>query len=116
MKESHGEGLASHTDPESCGGSRKDAIEAWTGARAGRVLSRETANPAFWRVLRGADAVVRSRRPHGPPRYRKGRTDLARSETSSTYGHLAIGNREIPWLPATTSVAGRIGKSKDSRR
>ena len=44
------------------------------------------------------------------------RTDLARSETSSTCGHLAFGNREIPRLPVATSVAGRIGKSKDSRR
>ena len=116
MKESDGEGLASHTDPKSCGGSRKVVTEAWTGARAGRVLSRETANPALGRVLRGADAVVRSRRPHWTPRYRKEWTDLARSETLSTYGHLAFGNREIPRLPAATSAAGRIGKSKDSRR
>ena len=116
MKESHGEGLASHTGPESCGGSRKDVTEAWTGARTGRVLSRETANPALGRVLRGADAVVRRRRPHRTLRYRKGRADLARSETPNTYGHLAPGNREIPWSSAATSAADRIGKSKDSRR
>ena len=116
MKESHGEGLASHTGPKSCGGTREDVTEAWTGVRAGRVLSRETANPAFGWVLRGADAVVRSRRPCWTLRYRKERTDLARSETSSTCGHLAFENREIPRLPVATSVAGRIGKSKDSRR
>ena len=41
MKESYAEGLASHGDPESCGGVRKDAAEALTGAHTGRVLSPE---------------------------------------------------------------------------
>jgi hypothetical protein len=42
MKESHGEGVAIHTDPESCGVARKGGVEALTGARAGWVLSCET--------------------------------------------------------------------------
>ena len=41
MKVSHGEGLASHTGPESCVCSRKDVGEALTGESAGQVLSRE---------------------------------------------------------------------------
>ena len=41
MKESHRKGLANHPDPESCGGSRKAAGEALTGAQAGRVWSCE---------------------------------------------------------------------------
>ena len=41
MKESYGEGLATHTGPESCGAARKGGGEALTGERAGRVLSRE---------------------------------------------------------------------------
>lgn len=41
MKESYREGLANHLDPESCVASRKAAIEALTGAPAGRVLSCE---------------------------------------------------------------------------
>ena len=41
MKESHRKGVASHPDPESCVASRKAAIEALTGAHAGRVLSCE---------------------------------------------------------------------------
>lgn len=45
MKESYGEGVASHTDPESCVGGRKDGDEAWTGGRAGWVLSREIHAP-----------------------------------------------------------------------
>src|SRR5947207_15624373 len=35
MKEPYGEGLASHTDPESCVDSRKAGYEALTGAHAG---------------------------------------------------------------------------------
>ena len=41
MQESHRKGPASHPDPESCMASRKAAIEALTGAHAGRVLSCE---------------------------------------------------------------------------
>jgi hypothetical protein len=41
MKESYGEGLATHTDPESCAASRKGWGEALTGAPAGWVSSRE---------------------------------------------------------------------------
>src|SRR5256885_2277892 len=41
MKESYRKGLADHPDPESCMASRKAAIEALTGAHAGRVLSCE---------------------------------------------------------------------------
>ena len=41
MKESYRKGVANHPDPESCVASRKAAIEALTGAHAGRVLSCE---------------------------------------------------------------------------
>jgi len=41
MKELHGEGLASHTDPVSCVISREAGHEVLTGAHAGRVSSRE---------------------------------------------------------------------------
>ena len=41
MKESHGEGLASHTGPESCADGRKSAGEALTGEHAGQPLSSE---------------------------------------------------------------------------
>lgn len=116
MKESHGEGLASHTDPESCSGRRKVAAEAGTGARAGRVLSRETVNPVHRRALRGADAMVRRGRPHWMPRRGERQTDLARSETPYTHGYLMRGSREIPWLSAASHAADRIAKSQDARR
>jgi len=41
MKEPYGEGRASHTGPESCGGGSNAMAEALTGVRMGRVLSRE---------------------------------------------------------------------------
>jgi hypothetical protein len=110
MKESYGEGLAIHTDPKSCGAAREGGVEALTGARAGRVFSRERS------FLRGADAVRRSGRPHPAHRYREMRRDPARSETPSTYGNTMRGNREILCSPAADGAAGRVGKSKDARR
>lgn len=41
MKESYGEGVATHTEPESCAVSREGSDEALTGVPAGWVLSRE---------------------------------------------------------------------------
>jgi RNA-directed DNA polymerase len=110
MKESHGEGVATHTDPESCGVAREGGVEALTGARAGRVFSRETS------LLRGADAVRRSGRPHPTHRYREMRRSPARSETPCTYGNTSHENREVPCLLAADGAAGRVGKSKDVRR
>ena len=110
MKESYGEGLATHTDPESCGASREGGDEALTGARAGQVFSRERS------FLRGADAVRRSGRPHPAHRYRETRRNPARSETLRTYGNTSHENREIPCSPAADGATGRVGKSKDARR
>jgi len=110
MKESYGEGLATHTDPESCGAAREDSVEALTGARAGRVFSRER------HTLRDADAVGASGRPHQALRYRERRLGPARSETPCTYGNTSHENREIPWSPVAADAAGRVGKSNDARR
>jgi len=110
MKESHGEGLATHIGPESCGGTRKSADEALTGGSAGRVFSRVRNS------LRDADAVKISGRPHPGRRPRQAPRNPSRSETPRTHGHSSHGNREIPGPPAAARAAGRIGKSKDRRR
>ncbi len=110
MKESYGEGLATHTDPESCGAAREGGVEALTGERTGRVFSRES------RFLRGADAVRRSGRPDPTHRHREMRRDPARSETPSTHGNTSHENREILCPPVADGAAGRVGKSKDARR
>ena len=110
MKESHVKGLAAHSGPESCVVAREGRGEALTGVRAGRVFSREST------FLRGADAVRRSVRPRPEHRYREMLGDPARSETPCMYGNTSRENREIPCPPAADGVAGRVGKSKDTRR
>ena len=110
MKNSYCKGLATHTDPESCGAAREGGVEALTRERAGRVFSRVRTS------LRDADAVRRCGRPHRVHRYREVCLSPARSETPCTYGSTSHGNREIPRSPQTEYVWGRIGKSKDARR
>ena len=110
MKESYGEGVATHTGPESCADARKSGREALTGGGAGRVFSRERT------LLRDADAVEVSGRPHPGRRYRETLRSPARSETPSTHRRTSRENRESPWSPAVDGTAGRIGKSKDTRR
>jgi RNA-directed DNA polymerase len=117
MKESYGEGVATHTGPESCAIARKSDGEALTGGRAGQVLSREIHDPRRKPgVLRGADAVEEGGRLHLPYRQREIRKDPARSETLCTHRHISHGNREIPRLSPAEGAGDRIGKSKDARR
>jgi len=111
MEVSYGEGVATHTGPESCATGRKVGGEALTGVRAGRVSSREINGR-----LRGADALDTGGRPHPSRRQRETRRDPARSETPSTHGSTSHGNREIPCPPVAREIAGRTGKFQDSRR
>ena len=89
MKESYREGPANHPDLESCVASRKAAIEALTGAPAGRVLSCEIfafgVPPPFnkaegnikGRAFASAPRIPRSLRPQAcweTPRARTGRS------------------------------------------
>jgi hypothetical protein len=70
MKEPYGEGVASHTDPESCVVSREAEREALTRAHVDGVLSREmTGN-------QDADAVYSAGRQHRRARYREHLLDL----------------------------------------
>ena len=117
MKVSYVEGLANHNGPESCGAAREGGVEALTGGRTGRVLSREIyALLRKRQVLRDADAVEVVGRQYRVHRHRKVYLDPARSETPCMYGNTLSGNREIPRLPEAERAAGRIGKSKDVRR
>ena len=109
MKESHGEDLASHTDPESCTVAREGGCEALTGVCAGGLLSREIIR------VRGADVVSVSGRPHPMHRYGKRHGNPARSENLSMHRNTSRENREIPCSPVTHGVADRMGKSKDVR-
>ena len=110
MKESYGEGVATHTGPESCADAREGGREALTGERAGRVFSRERA------TLRDADAVGASGRPHPARRQRETWWGPARSQTPCMPRDTSCETRESPCPPVVDGAAGRIGKSKDSRR
>jgi RNA-directed DNA polymerase len=110
MKESYGEGLATHTGLKSCGDVRKGGAEASTEVRAGQVFSRERT------LLRGADAVGISGRPHLERRHRKTFLDPARSKTLCTLGNTMRGNREVLELSAGDGSADRVGKPKGIRR
>src|SRR5213593_293799 len=70
MEVSYGEGVATHTGPESCATGRKVRGEALTGVRTGRVWSREINGQ-----LRGADALDTGGRPHPSRRQRETRRD-----------------------------------------
>ena len=105
MKESYGKGLASHPDPESCGGSRKTVAEALTGAHAGRTLSCEIKEFRVPTLLieaegdtdRGAIASLES--------------DPAQSENPGTHGNFLRENRETPQTPTLGFRAGRSEKA-----
>ncbi len=117
MKVSYVEGVANHNGPESCGAAREGGVEALTGIRTGRVLSREIhALLRKQQVLRDVDEVENGGRQYRVHRHRKVHQDPARSETPCMYASTLFGNREIPRLPAEERTAGRIGKSKDVRR
>src|SRR6516162_1436067 len=110
MKKSHECDVATHIGPKSCGAAREGGVEALTGERAGRVFSRISL------LLRDADAVRRSGRPHPLHRYREVDGSPVRSQTPCTYGSASHGKREIPGSPRAAVALGRIGKSKDARR
>lgn len=109
MKVSNVKGLANHDDPESCGGARKNAVEALTGESAGWVLSREINN------VRDADPVGVRGRPQSTIRLGEGCWYPARSETPGMHGSNLRENRESLRSPQPARW-GRIENSKEVRR
>jgi RNA-directed DNA polymerase len=116
MKESYGEGLASHTGPESCVGVRKGDNEALTGVRAGRVLNREIADPpsgghsgvpTHIRACGKATSTASRARDAAGPR--------AVTDPEHVRKHLVRESGE-PAVVCGAGPADRIGKSQDTRR
>lgn len=107
MKEPYGEGLAPHTDPESCVDGRKAGGEALTGARTGQPLSCEiywSGTPTLLSEAEGhTEGNAMRELPEGP----------AQSETLCTCGNSMNGNREIPEIPSSDGGGGRPGKVGD---
>ncbi len=106
MKESYGKDPASHPDPESCVGGRKDAGEALTGAHVGQPSSCEIRSSGAPTPLCEAEGNteggVIGEPPPGP----------AQSETLCTRGNSSHGKREIPRVP-TDGAMGRPEKVYD---
>ena len=105
MQVRYGEGLAIHTDPESCAGTREGSGEALTGARTGGVLS------GISYMVRGADVVAACRRQQGEVRHRE---DLSRPVSSLDPQHVRTSLvREPGDLRSAlgSRAQGRVGKA-----
>jgi RNA-directed DNA polymerase len=93
MKEPYGEELATHTDPESCEVAPEGQVEALTGARAGRVLSRENQANSGMPTTSGE---TEGNTINGDMASRC--IDPTRSQTPRMLGSSSYGNQEIPCL------------------
>lgn len=94
MKESYGEGVAIHTGPESCGGTREGAVEALTGETAGQGIE-----PRKHPRLRDADAHGAERKARSGASIRQDAVESRAVADSGTQGSILHGNREVPRLP-----------------
>ena len=91
MQEPHSEGVAHHTDPESCAGHRKVSGEALTGESADRVFSYEISSIGVPTLFTQAEGHTED------DGERESSEDPAQSETPCTRGRSSCGKREIPW-------------------
>ena len=107
MKESHGEGPASHADPEPCSESREALVEALEGAHTGQPLSCEitkTRTPTPLTEAEGNIVGGNKGKPSASP---------AQSKTLSMRGNFLHGNRETPRTSAAKDgAADRSEKAK----
>lgn len=116
MKESYGEGVASHTGPESCGDARKGVDEALAGVRAGGAIEPRNENPPQGGHSEVPTQIGPCGRRHRQHRYREMLGDLTRSKNLGMHGNISCGNRESQSSPERAKRTGRIGKSEDVRR
>ena len=98
MKESYSEGIAHHTGPESCAGTREGAGEALTGVCAGPGMEPRNGNNnrGCGRTWTGTERNIRSAvelQSHSAAEREAG-LDPAWSKTPSTYRNSSHGNRE----------------------
>jgi len=111
MKESYGEGVASHTGPEPCADACEGMGEASAGVRAGGALSRErrtqigVPTPSKWPEGNTGRAALA--RPVSDP---------ARSKTSRTLGNSPRRNWETPGPTLAKGVKVRAVNPFGARR
>ena len=111
MKESYGEGVATHTGLESCAGARKGMGEALTEACAGRVLSCESFGQfgvptQSIRVEGNIGHIVNARYVPDP----------AQSKTPCMHRNSLFRNWEILCLASTDGEGARAVNPKGIRR
>lgn len=103
MKEPYRQGVANQSDPESCVGSGNTVGEAWTGARAGRVLSSEitrSGRPTLFSEAEGNTEAGDIRKSAAAP---------AESKTPGMSGNSMRENREAPEASVPDGGADRSG-------
>ena len=104
MKVLYDEDLASHIGLESCGAAREGRVEALTGERAGRPLSRDS------QIQRGADVVGLHGRQYGRVRHGEPSSGPRVVVDPGMHGSSLFGNREISRLTVRS-----IGRSASGR-
>ena len=104
----YGEGVATHTGSESCGGGSNAMAEALTGVSIGQVLSREmlvnSRVPTPWVMRKAIPCVSVARDTFG----------LCAVGDLGMYGNTMSGNREILYSSPHRGCGDRIGKSEDA--
>ena len=109
MQVHYGEGLAIHTGPEPCVGTREGAGEASAGERIGQPLSRES------KTVLGADVVIITEgNTVGASSRVPGRPGVV--EDPGMCGSSLCGNREISGLAGGWTPRVRIGKARSRNR
>ena len=103
MKEPYGEGVASHSDPESCAGGGNTSGEALTGAHIGQLLSSESTRSAC------RPTGLQGKATSGSPLDREADQDAAESKNLSMCGNSVHENRETPSVPRSDDL-GRSEK------
>jgi hypothetical protein len=111
MKESYGEGVATHTGPESCGAARKVPDEALTGVHVGRVLSREIVLTPGCRC-----SGTRQKATSATSISREGAGPRAVVDPEHAWKHLERESGDPRTACRQRVPTGRIGKSKDATR
>ena len=102
MEKLYAEGVATHSDPESCVGAREGTGEALTGARVGRAI--EPRNPQF-----GVPTLSQWRKATRPVALCEPLAGPARSKNHGMYGTSKRENRESP-LFARRLITGRAAQ------
>ena len=82
MKVQHGQDLANHSGPESCGGAREGAAEALTGETGGSAIEPRNPNAGGRRLQRKRQTLGAEPEPHPSRRPCQSRDVLPRGEKS----------------------------------